>query len=197
MIYTENPVIDRNNILRYIDDYYGAKGENEIQVDSQEVLAVCLRMRADFPHVEGIGKASAFKKVANFVAHFLELRPIKSAPRDEIEGLDSYNSNAVIALDIAIACLEGSTLTRDDGSTKKVTASIYISNHSYADIIHALSSRHITQQTHYHILAVFFEQLTYKTNSQCEYKDTNSSEDETVSAYYPYYPPDGDDMNGL
>jgi len=194
MIYMENPIIDRNNIIRYIDDFFGENDMQSVQVDSSEVYEVCLRMRTLFPHVDGMKKSSAFKKVANFVAHFIEIKPIKAfLPDYTIEGLSSFDINAVIALDIAITCLHKATIMRDDGKIDTIENPIYLSNHSYADIIQSLSFDHITQKTHYHLLAVFFEQMVYKTNRSCEYKDTDSDE---PSAFYPELLPGGDDMYG-
>lgn len=190
MLYTQNPTEDRNNIINHINAFVGANGCNEIQVDSQEVSAVCLRMRRDFPHVDGIEKASAFKKVANFVAHFMELRPIKSALDIPIDGIGvDYDINAVIAFDIAIASLEGSTIKFDDDSEKVVSNKIYVSDHSYADIIYALSDGDVKHKSHFHMLAVLFEQIVYKTNRHCEYKVTKDV------GYYDYLP-GGDDLYG-
>ena len=207
MIYTENPAIDRNNILRYIDDFFDANEMESVQVDTPEVYQVCVRMRSRFPHVDGISKASVFKKIANFVAHFLEIKPIKTLyPGNTIDGLSSYDINAVIALDIAVTCLHNSTIKQANGDVKTIKNPIYISNHSYADIIEALSFDHINQEMHYHLLAVFFEQITYKTNRDCEYKDIDDDDvkpddggDGGVksSAYYSCLLPGGDDCYGV
>jgi hypothetical protein len=196
LLYTKNAVDDRNNVINHIAEFIGANDGHDIQVDSQEVLSVCVRMRRDFPHVDGMEKASAFKKVANFVAHFLELRPVKSSMDIPIEGIGTdYDINAVIALDIAIASLQGSIIKFDNGTKKTVDKPIYISDHSYADIIHALSEPNITQKTYFHILAVLFEQIVYKTNGHCEYKgQVNAQED--GPGYYGYLP-GGDDLWGV
>jgi hypothetical protein len=193
----DNPRTDRNNILRHIDDFTSVIGHPEVQVDSHQILEVCLRIREKFPHVDGLEKASVFKKAANFVAHFLEVRPIKSELQVPIRKCSSTDMNAVIAFDIAMILLEHCTIVRDDGDTITVDRPLYVSNHSYADIIEALSSEHITQKTHYHMLSVFFEQLTYKTNPQCEYRGSGSTDDTySAAGYYPLVE-GGDDLYGV
>lgn len=171
MLYNDDPIEDRNNILRHIDDFSKGAGITPVSVNSLEVMDVCLRIRNNFPYAPGIDKASAFKKVANFVAHFLEVSPIKSSSNIPIDGLKSYSLNAVIAFDIAVTCLQNADI-KDDGGTvvKTINKPLYISDHSYVDIISALSLDDITQKTHFELLSVFFEQLTYKTNGHCEYK---------------------------
>lgn len=195
MIYTDGPDSDLNNILIHISYFTGEIGLDEVRVNTAEVYDVCLKIRKSFPYFGGIDEASAFKKVANFVSHFLEVGPIKSTSNVPINGLDSYDLNAVIALDIAIICLEGSQIiSGQNAELIKIDKPIYLSNHSYADIIHALSFEHIMQSTHFHLLAVFFEQLVYKTNSHCEYKDGEKSS--SSNAYYPSNC-GGDDLYGV
>ena len=194
MLYTERPLTDVINILQYIDKFTLSIGFEDIQINSSQVVEVCVKMRQKFPHLDGLEQSSTFKKVANFVAWFIALSPVKSEfPANSITGLaGKYNPNAVIAFDIAITCLENSTIHSITGD-RIVSNPLYVSDHSYADIICALSQADLKPDTHYHLLAVFFEQLTYKSNPQCEYGRLNSSQNH----YYPTAALHMDDMNGV
>lgn len=180
------------NILRYINEFTKNVGIADAQVDSEALLQVCVSMRQEFPHIDGLEKASTFKKVANFVAWFVYLAPIKSTlPSGCVRGIDSsINPNSVVAFDIALHCLQNSTICANDGD-KEVANPLYVSDHSYADIIDALS-RDVQPKTHYHLLAVLFEQITYKSNPHCEYQKGEEN------VYYPkVYDLPQDDMAGV
>lgn len=182
------------NILTYINEFTRRAGILDAQVDSDLVAKVCIDMRRKFPHVDGLDKASTFKKVANFVAWFVCHQPIKSAfPAGSVRGIEAdLNASAVIAFDIALLCLQGSVISSKNGE-KSISENLYVSDHSYADIIHSLAG-HVEPSTHYHLLAVLFEQITYKSNPHCEY----GHEDGETNAYYPrVYPLTGDDLAGV
>lgn len=195
MIYNENPLIDYDNILHYINEYTKSFGVQDVQVETKDLLALCSSIRTKFPHVDGIEKASAFKKVANFVAHFIQISPIKTAIAATAgNASEKSDINAVVAFDIAIACLEKSSIELGPENIKKIDQPIYISDHSYKDIIEALSTSDICPEKHYQLLAVFFEQIVYKTNRHCEYPPKNSG-----PTYYgePFSPNYGDEMSGV
>lgn len=187
MIYTDDIHQDRDNIIMHIDAFFLAQGVSGMHLNSSEVLSVCIRMRSEFPYKAGIDKASVFKKAANFMAHFLELRPIKSQLPNgyKIGDMVDFDINAVIALDIAIICLTDSIIRQKNGNTVKVCNPIYISDHSYADIIEALSNPNMTQKQHYDLLRVLLEQITYKTNRHCEYRPSEDDNDtDNVVGFY-------------
>lgn len=169
MIYTQNEQQDSDNLLQYINRATKAMGINGVRTDTDALWSVCVGMRADFPHVDGLEKASWFKKAANFVAHFLAFQPIKTPvpPSMKLGALENPNLNAIIAFGVAIECLNKSTVHREDGSFP-LDNQIFLSDHSYIDIIDALS-KGVTPHDHYKLLAVFFEQLTYKCNPDVEY----------------------------
>jgi hypothetical protein len=195
MLYNNEPMEDVANILTYINKFTKDLGIQKVQVSSLDVLRVCISMRQQFPHCDGIGSASAFKKVANFVAWFCSWAPIKSTfPVGCIRGLDSdsCNPNAIIAFDIAIACLQGSKIQSKKGE-KTVSNPLYVSDHSYGDIIFALSQEKIEAKTHYHLLSVFFEQLTYKSNKHCEYGHETGG----ISKENNFYPVNGIDYDTM
>lgn len=179
MLYNDDPWLDNLNILAHINRTTKELGLKDVHVDTGELWAVCVGMRQQFPYVGGMSKASPFKKVANFVAYFLQLKPIKTRfALTKCAGGDDIN--AVIALDVAVACLEMAEIEQSGGGVKKIDHPIYISDHSYIDIIEALSTAEIEPKSHYHILAVFFEQMVYKTNNHCEYPPATNG-----VGYYP------------
>jgi hypothetical protein len=193
VLYNEDSLEDVVNILSYINEFTKEIGLRKVQIESQKVFEVCVHMRQEFPHIDGLEKASVFKKAANFVAWFIACEPIKTNfPPNSIRGLKGdFNPNAVIAFDIALNCLNDSGIASKTGDLK-VSNKIVVSDHSYADIIYALSQG-ITPESHYHLLAVFFEQLTYKTNPHCEYSPSNGHK----NLYYPAHSVDGDDLTGV
>lgn len=190
MIYASNPIDDYNNILQYINEYTKAFGVNIVQIDTAALIKVCFEIRNAFPHVDGIESASVFKKAAYFVAHFIKAKPIR-AEIMAVGGAAKSDINAVISFDIALAILQNSKILQSDGGTKSVDQPIYISDHSYTDIIEALSSEHFCPTYHYQLLAVLFEQLVYKTNRHCEYLP------KPERGYYPtVHSVTGDSMHG-
>lgn len=177
MIYNETIHDDLKNIYHYINHFTKELGVEKVQIDTDECFQVVINYRKKFPYVDGIEESSTFKKVSNFVCFFLSKRPIKTVfPDSATKELSKYDPNAIIAFDIAIACLEGSTITLEDGGDRLISANITLSDHSYYDILDALSSIDINPKNHFKLLAVFFEQLTYKCNPDCEYDS---------SRYYP------------
>jgi hypothetical protein len=203
MIYSGDWAADYNNIARHINSSTKAIGVRNVQVGSNLLRAVCLGMYQDFPQSDGHANASAFKKVGAFVAHFMHHRPIKSsAPGYQVGGIESPDLNAVIAIDIAIISLEHSTIHQKGGAITTVSQPLYLSDHSYADLIDALSLGCEEPKHSYHMLAVYFEQLVYKTNRHCEYSAQNGgggdpSKPRVYQAPVPYSVTDGDELGGL
>ena len=205
MLYTETPTQDVINILRYTNDLTHELGLTEVQVDLVALKKVCFGMRNKFPHEAGENEASVFKKMGNFLTHFLAYKPIRSAfPPEIVKGLRSFDPNAFVGFEIAVACIEKSTINFKEAENKEIGNPIYLSDHSYADVICALSTdENISPQNHYHIYSVFLEQLTYKTNPDCQYTAENPSNDGACSSSYydgreiVYDPTKGDDLSGL
>jgi len=184
MIFNEDHSEDLINILTYIDEYIGKFSISELQISIKELKTIIMGMRSQFPHVDGLQKASSFKKVANFISCFLECNPIKTQLPVEAVGknLSECDINAIIALDIALIYLEGSTIHRETGDIT-ISNRIFLSEHAYFDILEALSEDNITPKTHQKILSVFFEQLVYKTNPDCQYQYTAYLEGKSVEKF--------------
>lgn len=198
MIYTGDPIQDQNHIAQYINEYTKTLQVSDVQIDTKALREACFGMIAKFPHADGIDKASAFKKMGNFIAHFIFQSPIRSSfPTLVIAGAPEYNPNAVVAFEIALYCLENSKIVQSNGEIKALSKPIYISDHSYGDIIDALSSEDISPKHHYKLITVLLEQIVYKTNGHCEYKPTNPTGSSPGLYTEPYPASSGDDMIGV
>lgn len=170
LIYTEDVYTDFRNLLDFINAY--SKQPGHYPVDTDQLWSVCTGMRADFPHLDGMEKSSAFKKVSNFLVYFMAEKPIKETTITLGSNGEQVvvDSNAVIGLHIAIVCLNNSTIIGKDGSSKPLKNRIYISDHSYCDMIQIIS-KGLTPQIHFHLICVYLEQLVYKCNPDLEYPE--------------------------
>ena len=172
VLYNKDQYTDLVFLLTYIDEFTAGIGETSVEVDPDVCASVLTMMRNDFPHVDGIDRASAFKKMAYFMTFFIGERPMIQ-PKFSVNNVSpeifkiSNHANAMVALQIAIDSLEGAEIIREDGSKKVLKGRIQLSEHSYIDMIDALNN--ISPVNHYKILAVLLEQLAYKTNSDCQY----------------------------
>ena len=72
-----------------------------------------------------------------------------------------------MALEIAIASLEGANIYRSDG-TFKLSNPIKLSGHSYVDIVDAVTG--VTPSSGMKLVAVLLEQMAYRHNPECEYQ---------------------------
>lgn len=79
MLYNENLIKDKLNILQYIDSYTNAIGLSDVEIDLNKIDLVCLRIRDEFPCKFGISEASIFKKTAVFVSCFIETSPLEKS----------------------------------------------------------------------------------------------------------------------
>lgn len=171
MLYCENQKHDFINVLDYIDEYAGEIGVSQLAINTNSWRKACDKMRADFPCKDGLDKANIFKRAAVFVACFIEEKPIdsdgfkKSTLPTEIS---KHNPNAIIALDIALTYISGATVERSDGKKYPINKGLKLSSHSYIDLIDMLSSG-ICLQSHFMVLSLLFEQITYKNHPDIQY----------------------------
>jgi len=171
ILYSSDPELDLVSLLTYIDVFTADLGEKYVEVDADKCLALLRLMRQDFPHKDGLEEANVFKKIAYFICHFIGDRPILSAFSEDNIGeelADMINhQNAIVAFQLAIDSLQGAVVKSNTDKPVEIVNRIELSAHSYRDIIDAIkSSSHVT---HYKLLAVFLEQLSYKTNPDCQY----------------------------
>ena len=173
MLFNENEVVDYNNVIAHLDGYFLGFGNGPASIDETEILGIIRYVRAKetFPANGGLEAASPFKKVARFYCMFIAQRPILSAfgveqVGEEIAQMENHQ-NVMVAYDIAVTCLHGATINRQDGDFV-LEHKIQLSKHSYTDLIQA--SRSVTPQSHFHIMAVLFEQLAYRFNPGASYE---------------------------
>jgi len=172
ILYNDDVGTDLFALLTYINDFTKSLGVEGVVIDPDETRSILLGMRQDFPHIDGLEKASAFKKVANFMAFFISQRPIqstfpKSIVGEELAALLNHQ-NAMVSFQLAVDCLDGAEIYKKNGDTITLDNRIKVSKHSYIDIIEALCG--ITPMLHLKILAVFLEQLAYKSNPDSQYE---------------------------
>ena len=134
--------------------------DSNAQLNTASVTGLMHGMRQDFPYADGLQGASPFKKAANFICYWVAERPLTLDPPP------TDNINAHFALMVAIRSLHGASL--GDGESKRVLENpIELSKHSFVDIADALSNA--TPQNSFKLVSVLLEQMTYKTNPDCQY----------------------------
>jgi hypothetical protein len=162
---------DLLSLYAYIDGFAESLG-TKASIDSRKCPGIMQAMREQFPCKDGLPGASAFKKVANFVAYFVAERPIVTPFNSTLVGPDlariENHQNAMVALNFAIDALHGAVIDRVDGPCT-LNNKIQLSIHSYVDIVDAISGA--TPSTSFKLLTVLFEQLAYKSNPDCQYDD--------------------------
>jgi len=172
LLYNENLIKDKLNILQYIDSYTNAIGLSDVEIDLNKIDLVCLRIRDEFPCKFGISEASIFKKTAVFVSCFIETSPLEKSLLNNSnlpKELKAINANAVVALGIAFQFMSMAKVTRSDGEVFYLNQGIKLSWHSYYDILDMLSQG-INLQTHFMVLSLLFEQILYKTHCDVQYQ---------------------------
>jgi hypothetical protein len=121
-----------------------------------------------FPCVDGLENANIFKKASVFLCEFIGEQIIENIESDsfcdKITKIPSYES-AIVGFHVVTTLLNGAIV-----GGRTIENPIELSQHSYIDIIDALSSASIN--TSFRLIAVFLEQLVYKTNPNLQYSGT-------------------------
>lgn len=172
-LYSGSEKFDIIHLLKYINDFTASIGMEDVEIDLEDLQEVIFNINNDFPHCDGIEKASVFKKTAYFVANFVCLSPIKTKIKDDNPYFKSFDfskipnsENAIAAYFMAKDMLEGATIEKKDG-VHTLDNPIVISIHSFIDIIDALATS--TPEKHWQLLSLLFEQLAYKDNPDKSY----------------------------
>ncbi len=167
----EGAPFDIVSLLSFINEFTKELGIKDVLIDDHLCEGILNGMRQDFPHVDGMEKASAFKKMANFMAYFIAEQPIKNPFPKDIIGAELANipnhQSSMVAFALAVECLHNAKIHRSGGDVV-LEKRIALSRHSYIDLMHSLSV--ITPRDHYQLLTVLLEQLAYKVNPDCQYK---------------------------
>lgn len=165
------------SIAVYVDAFAEGLGMKELRIDPRGMNAVAAALtRPDFPHADGLDKASPFKKAANFFVWFVAEKPIVDELPDDVIGADiksiSNYQNVIFAYQMAIDCLHGAKLYRkENGEEVEITLSnkIKVSRHFFGDFVEAFSAAN--PQQHFKVVSLLFEQLCYKVNPQAAYPE--------------------------
>src|SRR4051794_26270879 len=106
------------SIAVYVNSFAKALGLTELNVNPAGFRSVAAALaRPDFPHREGLEKASPFKKAANFFVWFVASRPIQdelplSLIGPELRSIQNHQ-NVIFAYHMAIDCLTGAELHKN------------------------------------------------------------------------------------
>jgi hypothetical protein len=171
LLYGTDVNADLRSVLLYMNGFAtGAGVTDTLDVDLAKLGAALCGIRLDFPHKDGLEKASVFKKVSNFIVNFVAERPIVSPfpPGSLDPGILKIpnHQNAVIAFELGIEALHLATVNRSDGDVV-LKKRICVSPHSHVDIIEAISE--VTPNLHFKLVSVLLEQLAYRANPQASY----------------------------
>lgn len=172
--YEKNVFADTRNLFMYCDKFLEDSGILKYDVDEAKFISVLQVMRENFPHIDGLDKSNPFKKVATFVVNFIAERPFSEPFPDSfiIDGKQlntiKNHQNAFMAYNIAVDSLVNAKIYQHGSETPLILENeIKISKHSLVDIIEALSTA--TPSTHFQIVSVLFEQLSYRANPDASY----------------------------
>jgi hypothetical protein len=160
-------------IAIYVNSFAKSLGINELNVNPnafQEVASALLR--PDFPHKDGIEKASPFKKAANFFVWFVAAKPILDEFPDSIITSDLKrivnHQNVILAYHMAVDCLHGAQLHKNGGRIT-LDRKIRVSQHFFHDFVEAYSAA--TPVSDFKQVSLLFEQLAYKANPGASYEE--------------------------
>jgi len=160
-------------IAVYVDAFAQSMGLTALNVNSQAFSQVAAALsRPDFPHADGIAKASPFKKAANFFVWFVAAKPIlDEMPTElitpELKRIPNHQ-NVIFAYHMALDCLHGAEL-RKNGHTVVLKNKIKVSNHFFHDFVDAYSAA--TPISDFKPACLLFEQMAYKANPGISYDE--------------------------
>lgn len=176
IIYNNGDVsLDTVGVLKFINEFTKSLGVENVVINDDLLVSILRGMQIDFPHIDGLEKASVFKQLANFVTFFISERPIltpfqATAVGSEIAKIPNHQ-NTMVAFQIALANLHKSCIQNGDGETLTIENPVLLSKHSYIDILDALHDA--TPSTHFKMVTVLLEQLAYKNNPEAQYQTFN------------------------
>lgn len=165
--------INLASIAVYIDSFAKSLGFTELRVDSSGLNTIAAALvRPDFPHIDGLEKASPFKKAANFFVWFVAAKPIldelpNTLVTPQLKSIANHQ-NVIFAYHMAIDCLHGATLYRDNKPIV-LKEKIKVSKHFFTDFVDAFSAA--VPSIHFKVVSLLFEQLAYKVNKDASYPE--------------------------
>ncbi|MHB1308781.1 MAG: hypothetical protein ACYDC1_11685 [Limisphaerales bacterium] len=170
----DDAMANLRSIAIYVDSFAKNLGLKELQIGTQELTSVSAALvRPDFPHTDGLEKASPFKKAAYFFVWFVAQRPILdklpiTTVGEELNGIPNHQ-NVIFAYHMAVDCLHGAKIHRKDGEVVVLKSKIKVSMHFFRDFVEAFSSA--VPAHHFKIVSLLFEQMAYKVNRDASYPE--------------------------
>jgi hypothetical protein len=161
------------SIAVYIDSFAKSLGVTELNVDPAAFHSVAAALtRPDFPHKDGVEKASPFKKAANFFVWFVAARPILDELPDslitpELKSIQNHQ-NVIFAYHMAVDCLHNAELHKN-GEVVILKNKIRVSVHFFHDFVETYSAA--TPQNDFKPVSLLFEQMAYKANPDAPYPE--------------------------
>jgi hypothetical protein len=161
----------------YVDNFAKGLGLKQLNVDPAAFNQVAAAlMRPDFPHVDGLQKASPFKKAANFFVWFVASKPIVdplplSIITPDLQKIENHQ-NVILAYHMAVDCLHNAELHKVNvkgSEVVKLERKIRVSNHFFQDFVEAYSAA--TPSNDFKSVCLMFEQLAYKYNPKAPYSE--------------------------
>ena len=132
-----------NSMAVYVNSFAKALGIKELNVNPAAFYSVAAALaRPDFPHLDGLDKASPFKKAANFFVWFVASKPIlddlpEAIITPDLKSIPNHQ-NVVFAYHLAIDCLCGAYLHKA-GKTVVLKNKIKVSRHFFRDFVETYS----------------------------------------------------------
>jgi hypothetical protein len=173
ILYQEGTDITANlfSMAVYVNDFAKGLGITQLNINPIAFQAVAAALiRPDFPHVDGLEKASPFKKAANFFVWFVGERPILdelpvALITPELKRIPNHQ-NVIFAYHMAIDCLHGAELHKEGKEGQKEIAvleqKIKVSNHFFHDFVYTYCAA--TPSADFKPVSLLFEQMAYKSN---------------------------------
>jgi hypothetical protein len=161
------------SIAVYVNSFAKGFGLKDLNVNPTAFHAITAALaRPDFPHKDGLEKASPFKKSANFFVWFVAERPILDelplgVVTPELKSIPNHQ-NVIFAYHMAIDCLHGAELNKN-GTSFALKNKIKVSSHFFHDFVYAYSTA--TPQYDFKPISLLFEQLAYKWNPGASYDE--------------------------
>jgi hypothetical protein len=175
ILYQEGSGVAQNlyTVGAYINGFAKGLGIKALNInpDGLRMLAAALAS-PDFPHRDGVAKASPFKKAGNFFVWFVASKPIVDELdvqiiTPELRSIPNHQ-NVIFAYHMVADCLQGAELHKN-GTVVTLKNRIKVSNHFFHDFVDAYASA--VPQQDFKSATLLFEQLAYKVNPDAPYEE--------------------------
>lgn len=165
-LFTGDQALDKKRLCDFIDGYAETISLPSIEVDDDAIDKV-VKSFSEMPWPNGVGQASAFKKVGMLATSFAFYTPIITEFKESQFGILFNHQNAIVAYEIAKAALWNATITCPYRGEISLTEKIFTSKHFWREMISTLSS--CNPRDHFACFSLLFESLVYRSNPKACY----------------------------